>query len=63
VPPVTVRAAQVVPPLMLTKICAPTDTHNFVVGQVTEPSAPIDAGMFGTVQVTPPSEETSSWPA
>jgi hypothetical protein len=63
VPPWTVRALHVVPPLPLTSIDDPTDTQNVVVGQSTEPSAPKDAGNVGTLQVVPPLEETRSCPA
>jgi hypothetical protein len=62
VPPLTVRAPQELPPLVLTRIEAPTDTQNVDVGQSTEPSAPTEEGSVGTFQVAPPLEESRSCP-
>jgi hypothetical protein len=62
VPPLTVRAAQVFPPSLLTTIDAPTATQNDEVGQSTEPKAPKLVGRIGTLQAIPPSDESKSWP-
>jgi hypothetical protein len=63
VPPATCSGVHDSPPSLLTRIPFPTATQKVELGQSTDPSAPMLAGICGVDHVDPPSDETTISPA